>query len=359
MSEVLDVQSDALVVLLPDQAFDVFAADDTKKIDGYLAQIRQRIDAFVPSLKTKKSRDEIKSMANKVIKSKTYLESIGKDLTAKQKEIPNKIDANRRHMKDRLDKWADEVRQPLTDWENAEEARVSGHMAAIGAVRALTSGAATVESIRHRLTQANAVEINDACHEFASDYVAAKAETIAALTDLLAKQEKADTDRAELEALRREKADRDAAEAERARAAAVVEAERQRVEKEAEAERQRAAALALAADNEAKRAELEKTLAAERAKNDALAANLAAQQEAERKATESARRAAEAQAEADRQAAAEKAAQAKREADTAHKAKINRAAVAAFVAGGIDETVAKSALKLIVTGKIPAVSISY
>jgi hypothetical protein len=345
---VLEPSSDALIVLAETDAFDVFAADTTAKIDGYLAQIRKRIDAFEPSLKTKKSRDEIKSMAAKVIKSKTYLEAIGKDLTAKQKLIPNKIDANRRHMKDKLDKWADEVRQPLTDWENAEESRVSGHMAAIGAVRALTAGAATVESIRERLAQANAVEITDACHEFASDYVAAKSETIATLTDMLAKQQKANADSAELEALRKEKADRDAAEA-----------ERHRIEKEAEAKRQSEAAAAAAIKAAAERAELEKTLAAERAKNAALAANLAAQQEAERKATESAQRAsAEAAAKARFEALAA-AEQAKREADTAHKAKINRAAVAAFVAGGIDETVAKAALKLIVTGKIPAVSISY
>lgn len=48
-----------------------------------------------------------------------------------------------------------------------------------------------------------------------------------------------------------------------------------------------------------------------------------------------------------------------READKAHKARINRAALDAFVAGGMTEECAKQAITLIAQRKIPAISITY
>ncbi|WP_343075403.1 hypothetical protein [Pseudomonas sp. AF32] len=48
-----------------------------------------------------------------------------------------------------------------------------------------------------------------------------------------------------------------------------------------------------------------------------------------------------------------------READKAHKTKINRAALEAFIAGGMTEECAKQAITLIAQRKIPAISIQY
>ncbi|MNJ68992.1 hypothetical protein D3C77_652900 [compost metagenome] len=48
-----------------------------------------------------------------------------------------------------------------------------------------------------------------------------------------------------------------------------------------------------------------------------------------------------------------------READKAHKTKINRAALEAFVAGGMTEECAKQAITLIALRKIPNISIQY
>ena len=49
----------------------------------------------------------------------------------------------------------------------------------------------------------------------------------------------------------------------------------------------------------------------------------------------------------------------RREADKAHKTAINRAALDAFMAGGMTEECAKLAVTLIAKKAIPAVSISY
>jgi hypothetical protein len=57
--------------------------------------------------------------------------------------------------------------------------------------------------------------------------------------------------------------------------------------------------------------------------------------------------------------AAERAAAEKKAANRRHQQSVNRAAVAAFVEGGIDETVAMAVITLIAAQKIPRIAISY
>src|SRR3546814_10114176 len=87
--------------------------------------VRAEIDGFSGDVQTKKGRDAIASIAYKVAKSKTYLDGVGKELTDSAKELPKKIDATRKLVRDTLDAWKDEVRTPLTEWEQAEESRVA------------------------------------------------------------------------------------------------------------------------------------------------------------------------------------------------------------------------------------------
>ena len=95
---------------------------------------------------------------------------------------------------------------------------------------------------------------------------------------------------------------------------------------------------------------------AEREKAEAVQREQQAKADAERRAAEAV--AAEQRRVAQQQAA--EAAEAKRrEADKAHKAAVNRAALAAFVAGGMTEECAKQAITLIAKKAIPAVSITY
>ena len=57
--------------------------------------------------------------------------------------------------------------------------------------------------------------------------------------------------------------------------------------------------------------------------------------------------------------AAEEAETKRREADTAHRKRINNAAVGGFIAAGLDEATAKLAVAAIAKKKIPGVSIAY
>lgn len=91
-----------------------------KQVEDLLTQIEKEVLAFVPDVTSNKGRLAIKAMVTKVTKSKTYLESKGKDLAAEYKAIPKVIDANRRVVKEKLTELAEQVRAPLTEYEAAE-----------------------------------------------------------------------------------------------------------------------------------------------------------------------------------------------------------------------------------------------
>ena len=91
-----------------------------------VTDIAKAVSTFVADVNTAAGRKEIASMARKVARSKTFLENIGKTYVAELKKQPVKVDAERRKMKAYLDKLRDKVRKPLTEWEDAETARVHG-----------------------------------------------------------------------------------------------------------------------------------------------------------------------------------------------------------------------------------------
>jgi hypothetical protein len=112
-----------LVVIEKSNSLELFTT--AKGLDPILAKIRQEIDSFVPDASSRKGRGSIASIAAKVARSKTYLDGVGKELVDRLKEQPKLVDAERKRIRDILDTWKDEVRQPLTEYENAEKARAN------------------------------------------------------------------------------------------------------------------------------------------------------------------------------------------------------------------------------------------
>lgn len=319
-----------LIAIPKETALSVFTTD--KAMDPFLARIRQELDAFVPDITTAKGRKAVASMAYSVAQSKTYLDGVGKALADEQKEIPKKIDACRKRVRDTLDQWRDDVRKPLTDWELAEEARLTQHRNAIAILNSLPQAANGQASawIAESLSEVEAVVIGPHCDEFEAEYARAKDAARTALTSELDKAKTREAEAVELARLRaeseaRERDDRD----ETIRRDAAAEATRL-----AEADAQRRIDAEIAAANAAR----EEAEAATR---------LAAETEARLKQ------------EAEDQKAHEAAEARKREADTNHRAAINRAAVSAFVAGGMTQEAAKLAVQLIAKKTIPAVTITY
>lgn len=365
----MSAQTELAAVPPKDTALQVFQA--ANGLDPYLRKIREEIDAFVPDVTTRKGREAIASIAYKVARSKTALDNVGKELVAELKEIPKKVDAERKRMRDLLDAWQEEVRRPLNAWQAAEDDRVDRHQARIQQLRDLVDVETLfAEGIRFKISQAEAVVIDEGFEEFEAEAHQAKAKTLESLRASLARQEKHEAEQAELERLRAETAAREQKEREERIAQEAAERARLEAEHKAQAEREAAQRREQEAKAAADRRELELKLQAEqaeRAKAQAEADRVAAEQRAEQERQAAARQAEEAaeQARQDERRRADAAAaeilrqQEARESDKAHRASINRTALEAFVAGGMTEQCAKQAITLIAQRKIPNIAISY
>lgn len=175
----------------------------------------------------------------------------------------------------------------------------------------------------------------------------------------IAAREREAAEQAELAKLRAEASAREQKDREERIAREAAERAQREAEAKAQAERETTIKREADAQAAAERRELELKLQAERAEREKAEA---IQREQQAK-TDAERREAEAVAAEQRRVAAIADAEAKeakrREADKAHKTAINRAALDAFVAGGMTEECAKLAVTLIAKKAIPAISISY
>lgn len=101
-------------------AIDIFKNGGVEKL---VSDIELEIRSIVCDIETKKGRKEIASIAHKVSRSKTALDALGKDLVSEWKLKAKAVDADRKIIRDRLDALRDEVRRPLTEWEELEKAK--------------------------------------------------------------------------------------------------------------------------------------------------------------------------------------------------------------------------------------------
>jgi hypothetical protein len=334
--------------------------------------VQAEVTAEVPDLTTRKGRERIASLAAKVSKSKTAVEKPGRDYLKRLKEMPKVVEAELRDFVNKMDALRDATRQPLTDWEQKELARTDAHVDAIQRIKdlAIFDEAPASGHLASVIADLELLEIGDSWEEFLAEAAQVKDQTLIKLRGLHAERARYEAEQAELILLRAEaeaqaQRDRDAQIAREAEERARREAE-QKAQDERDAAAKREAEAKAAAD----RRELELMLAAEQAERQAAQAKadqLAAEQRAEqelRAAAERAERAAE-QARIDERHRADAAAaeivrqQQERERDEAHRRSINRAALDAFIAGGMPEECAKQAITLIAQRKIPAISISY
>lgn len=323
----MDIKDLQLVEVEQINAAAVFTGDDMPKL---LKQIEKAALSIVPDLETTKGRKEIASLARKVASSKALIDDIGKEMVAEWKAKSKIVDNNRKKAREELDRVRDAVRQPLTDWEEAEQARIDA--------------------------EALAIEI-EACHEEAieiENFITLQAEQakreaeLAAREAAIAEREAAIKKVAE-EARAAEEAERLAAEEKKAQEQAAIEkAEADRVAAE-KAEKQHKADIVKAekaAEEKAMREAEERIEAARRE-----AAEEAARVQA----------AALAEKEKERQAlAAEKAAEEKRLTSKRHTNKINKEVQQAMTkAMGIHKDDAMALINAINCDAIPHVKINY
>lgn len=346
--------------------------------------VRGYANAEINDVTTAKGRKAIASLAYKVSQTKAAVEKARLDLVADEKARLKKIDAEGKVFRDGCDAIRDEIRAPLTAWEEAEKSRVDllnarlEKLTDLGRVDQLSPSAVIADV----LAEIKATAIDDSWQELVTDAAKAKDIAIPHFENLLGLATQREAEQAELARLREEAEARAKAEHEqriadeaaaRAKAEAEAQAKAQREALEAEkAELERQAELSAQREAQAK-------VQAERAAQEALEreakAKAQAQAEAEQAAKAAAEREARAKADADARVKAEEARvradieakakaaeaeKAKREADLEHRRVVNRAAVAALVASaGISEKQAQEVIKAIHGGLIPRVSIAY
>ncbi|MFQ1660639.1 hypothetical protein ACK39C_07765 [Aeromonas veronii] len=343
-----DTAQTQLVVIEPTTAVALFT--EGQGIAELLADIRQKATSLVPDITTTKGRKEIASVAYAVAKTKTYLEGFGKELTDKYKEIPKRIDANRKVLRDTLDALKEEVRAPLTQYEAAEEARVAAlkdRMTAFADAKQATAELPSTE-LEHYLQQIEAIAIDDSWEEMTAQAGVAKDAAVLHLRTVIEKAKEREAQAAELERLRQEAAAREQEDRERRIAEQAAAAEAQRQEQ---------------ARLDAERREREAIEREQKARIDAEAAELARQQaeeNASRQAEEAAARAAEQERQRIEQEQARKQQEDdRRAADMEHRRTINNAILMDLMGLGIDEGKAINLIKHIASNKIEHLSINY
>ena len=324
---------------------DFFVTGDD--VDKVLEDIKKEVSSYVQDTSTAKGRSEITKTVSIVTKCKTYLEAQGRELSAEYKLIPGKIDKNRTKVKEFLTNLQNEIRKPLTDWQE-EQAKIK------------------VEQEKKEAAEKLHAEIEN-CHELS-----------------LLLNEKFDRDLADENArLAQEKIDNDKRIAQEAAEKATIEAERlaQKAIDDAQAAKQKAIDDKAKSDgdlleSQARQKELEEHAAQTKLNNEWLAyiseaysindkLNFEAEQKRQSELAEQKRlddietaRQEEVfrQQEVVRKANVETA---KREANTKYLAKVHNVILACLLDEGFDVHEAKKFIKLAAQNKLPQLTINY
>ncbi len=337
----MDIRND----LIPLHAQPLAAVfDKPEAMAKVLAQIETAALAETADPATEDGRTSIKSLAYKVSRSKTALEDVGKPLADAARLDYDKINAIRKTAKEFLDALRDDIRKPVNDWEAVEKARVMAlgirlnEIENLGLVNRVEGSGLLGQTI----SRVEAIEIGDSWREAQDDAAETKATALTNLRRELEAAKEEEAKEAELETLRAEKLEREAADAERDREAAIAERER------------------VAAENARKQAKIDADTALEREK-----------ERGQREFDRQQRELAEANLRAERAATAERerieaeqavgrAEKERRENDEARrKVVIEAAQEALIVVTGIDNSTAHNVVGAIADKLIPGITINF
>lgn len=344
--------------------------------DPIIDKIRDEVLSVDRDISTEEGRKSVASLAHKVARSKTFLDEMGKTFASDLKKKTKAIDTERARIWDALEAIQKEVRQPLTDFENAEKNRIDFMERTI--LHIINCGIGIIgdapQPIGLCLRELEVkIVIDDSFKEFKDRAIKARDESLAKLNSALEKQMREAAEREELDRLRKAEAERLQWEREQAIKAEAAENARRIAEEKAASE---ALMAAQKAEADRRAIEQQKRDAEERERNAVAAQNAAeekavldakaAQERADRE-KEVAIKAERERIEAARRAEAEAAE--KREADIKHRSAINNAALAAVVkiikAVNVTKThaetedEAKAVIEAIARKQIPHITISY
>lgn len=346
---------------------------DAKSKDDLFNHIRSEINAFEPDLSTVKGRDAIKKLAYKITRTKTAIDAAGKALNEDARAQISVVDAARRDARNTLDIMAEQVRKPLTDWEEAEAGRIAECREVIKWLKSSLNVYMddTADDVRARGKAVYETVLDaDKYGDMLAEAEEAKDATVASLRASLARLTKEEADRAELARLQQAEQERLANEA----AEREAEEQRQREAEQARISEERRVAAEQAEQERIERAKQEAAESAKREEQDANERAFAAEQKRidDERAEQQRKHDEELAAERDRIAALErenaKREQAeqrlreeteRRQKDVEHRNSVKNAARDALMTTGASNALATKIVLAILAGDIPAVRLEF
>ena len=363
-------ESTELVVIEPANIPALFIKDGC---DPIIEGLKKEAAKFEGDISTAKGRKEIASFARKFSTSKAMLDKLGKTLSDEYRAKIAPINVERNKIETCCNELRDQVRKPLTDWEDAEKKRVADIETRIKDIKntveqiyinaMLVEGGVTSDLLSVELDKLKDVVIDDTFEEF--ELAATKAKE-AALTQLEAKfivlqnaeKEQGEADRLEKEQKEREEkiakesAEKEQKEREEKIAKESAEKAKKEAEEKAAKEAEEKDRLAKEAIEKAERETLEAKLAIERVEREK-------REEAE-KAEKNRLQAIEDEKKrhADQVKANEEADE-KRQANKRHRNKIHREAKASLMEQGIYDKDAAAFVTMVKDGLVKNITINY
>lgn len=307
-------------------------------------RIKSEACSLVFDMENKDDRDALKSFAYGLARTKTTVDNYGKELVSGIKAQAAVIDADRKFWRDSMEALQEEIRAPLTAFENAKKERIAKFEGDIEEIKRIGLSAANYDAANLKAAIADLEsKALESFEEYEEQAKLAKFETLETLRKALIAREKYEAEQAELERLRIAEQQRLQREREEQIAREAAENARAEAERKAQAERDQAERAAKEAEQREARLKAEKDAAELRAAQAA---------ETERKRIE---------AEQFAKAEAERKAEEARLANVEYMRSINSEAVKAlcFAVPGLTEDMAKDVVRAIAKNAVPNVTIKY
>lgn len=208
------------------------------KIALIVEEIERNAHSIVFDISTKEGQATCRSLASKIASAKSALDKAGKAKKDEYTVFTKLIDEDRNFVKTRLQALQDEIRQPLTDMENAEKQRIATHEMNVQAL-IVNDFNFTAQDYAQAIKNLESCQIDDSYQEFKLKALETKESELSRLRPLLKKAQQFEAEQAELQRLRQEQAQREQQEREQriaqeaeARAKAEIEAKQRAEEAE-------------------------------------------------------------------------------------------------------------------------------
>lgn len=209
-------------------------------IDDLISQVKSRIK-YEHDENTPEGREERRSLAYTIARTKTAVDTIGKDYVAELKKVTTAIDGKRRTWRDTMEALQETVRKPLTEYENKEKQRIAAHQANIQTMRDAMNldYEPTVYDVEQTIERVRKIADND-FEEFSDQAKTVAENTIGRLGEKLAHLLHLEEQAKELAELKRKEAERQKQEEIERIKREAAEEERRKIQREQE-ETQKAA----------------------------------------------------------------------------------------------------------------------